>query len=172
MVRWFCGPPISSYAIRLHASWAAQGEKWIQMANSSDERLRVGRSPIILPIAVSLWAFIVPILVITLSKISNGKTDFLSTHSFVIDMIGQLLIDLPAVILFARTQNKPENEIGVQSKTRFRVMSAIVGMVCGILLAALRLLAIGHLMGGGFMGGIPAFTQSFRFGKSMEYCRG
>ena len=85
------------------------------MTNSSDQRLRGVKSPIIMPIAVSLWAFIVPILVIILTKISNWNTDFLSTHSFVIGTIGQLLMDLPAVILFTRIQNKLENEIGIQS---------------------------------------------------------
>ncbi len=134
------------------------------MSNSSDQKLRDGISPIIMPMAVSLWAFIVPFLLILLPKISGWNADFLSTHSFIFGTIGQFLMDLPAVILFTRIQNKPGNEIGVQSKTRDRVISIIVGIVCAMLLAVLRILTIGHLLGGRFMGEVPAFTQSLGLG--------
>jgi len=135
------------------------------MSNRSDQRLSGLRSPIIMPVAVSLWAFIVPILLITLPKISNWNADFLSGHSFIFGTIGQVLMDLPAVILFTRLQYKPENGTGVQRKTRYRVISAIVGIACAMLLAALRIITIGHLLGGRFMGEVPAFTQSLGLGS-------
>jgi hypothetical protein len=114
-----------------------------------------------MPMAVSLWAFIVPILVITITKmVFNWNADFVSAHSYTIGTIGQFLMDLPAVILFTRMRDRPGNITGGRSKTRDRVISITVGIVCAMLLAAMRILTIGHLMGGKFMGGVPAFTQS------------
>jgi hypothetical protein len=131
------------------------------MADSPDEKLRVPRSAILMPIAVSLWAMIGPVLVFTIPTIAfHWSNDFLAAHSYIFGTFAQALMDLPAVILFVRMQNKPGNENGARSKPRDRVISAIVGIVFAGLLAALRVIAIGHLMGGRFMGQVPAFTQS------------
>jgi len=92
--------------------------------------------------------------------IFKWNTDYQFAHLYIIGTIGQLLMDLPAVILINRLCNKLGDETGVKNKTRDRVFSTVVGIVCAILLAAIRILATGKLMGGRFMGGVPAFTQS------------
>jgi hypothetical protein len=135
------------------------------MANSSGQGLKGLRGPMRMPIVVSLWACSVPMLVFAMPKIvPNWNAEFLSAHLFVIGTLGQALIDLPALILFARTQKEPGNESGAQGKTRQRVISAMIGMACAMSLAALRILIMGHLMEGRFMGGVPAFTQALGLG--------
>ena len=136
------------------------------MTDSIEDKLRGSRSAIIVPIAVSLWALIGPILVFIIPMIVfHWSNDFLSAHSYIFGTIAQALMDLPAVILFIRMQYKPGNEIGVQSTPRERVISLIVGIVLAMLLAALRILFMGHVMGGRFMGQVPAFTQSLDLGS-------
>ena len=131
------------------------------MVDSVDEKLKGSRSAIIAPIAVSLWAMIGPMLVFLVPVlVFKWNNSFLAAHSYIFGTIAQTLMDLPAVIFFVRMVNKPGNEMGVHTKPRGRIISLIVGIVGAMVLAALRLLLIGHVLGGRFMGQVPAFTQS------------
>ncbi len=67
-------------------------------------------------------------------------------------------MDIPAVFMFYKLQTLPDKPRG--NNFRNQIISAIVGLICASLLAAIRILAVGHLMGGRFMGEVPAFTQS------------
>jgi hypothetical protein len=133
----------------------------MKMADSSDANLRGIKSSFVMPIAVSLWALIGPILVFIIpTLVLHWSNDYLSAHSYIFGTIAQSLMDLPAVILFIRMQNEPGSEMCGQKKTRDRLISLTVGIAGAVALGALRYLAIGHLMGGRFMGEVPAFTQS------------
>jgi hypothetical protein len=139
-------------------------ERIQQMLNHSAPELKRVGIQIIPPLAVSLWSFILPTLITTAILFNWWTPDYLSAHLYIIGTIGQLLMDLPAVILLIRLRNETSNENDVKNKTRDRVLSAIVGIACAVLLAAIKILLTGHLMGGRFMGGVPAFTQSLDLG--------
>ena len=119
------------------------------------------KSPILIPIAVYLLSFILPALVMVIpAAIFHWNTSFTFSHSYLFGTLGQLLMDLPAVILFSRLQSKGESETDARNKTRDRIVSASLGFGCALLLAILRISLTGKLMGGRFMGEVPAFIQS------------
>ncbi len=131
------------------------------MVKSSDERMRWVKAPIFTPFIVYLVSFILPALVMTMpALLLNWNTDYQSAHLYLIGTAGQLLMDIPAAILLMRLRHN--NMIGIETehRTRDRVMSFVVGIICAVVLAALRFLVNGKLIGGRFMGGVPAFTQS------------
>jgi membrane protease YdiL (CAAX protease family) len=114
-----------------------------------------------MPIAVYLLSFVLPALVMTIPAwIFKWNTDYQFEHLYLFGTLGQLLMDLPAVLLIYRLHSKSEDVSGVKNRTRDPVRSAIVGIVCAMVLAAIRIVLTGKLMGGEFMGGVPAFTQS------------
>ncbi len=122
------------------------------------------RKPIFTPIGVYILSFILPAIIFALPiYLFKWSTDYVMGHSYIIATVGQLWMDLPAVYLFSRLKTLPE--IPVKNKTRDRIISIIVGLVCALSLAGIRILAIGHLMGGRIMGGVPAFTQSLDLGS-------
>jgi len=123
--------------------------------------LRNLRRSIIAPITVYLLSLILPVLVISIpALIFHWNSDYQLAHAYILGTLGQALMDLPTVVLFNRLRERLGNEAGIQNKTRDRVVSMIVGFVCALLLAAIRVLITGKLMGGRFMGGVPAFTQA------------
>jgi hypothetical protein len=118
------------------------------------------QKPIYTPIGVYLLSFIIPAFTLSIPVLLfNWSADYTMSKTYIIGTIGQLLMDLPAVFMFYKLQTIPTNTI--ENTTRNRIISAIVGLLCALLLASIRFLAIGHLMGGRlFMGEVPAFTQS------------
>ena len=141
------------------------------MSNDSGQGLERARLKIIPPLAVALWSGILPTLVIALPAILHWDADYLPAHLYIIGTIGQFLMNLPAVILLMRLRNKTASENSQENKTRHRIVSAIAGIVCAALLAAPRIIT-GHWMGGRFMGGLPAFTQSLALGTPWNMIAG
>ncbi len=86
----------------------------------------------------------------------HGSKDYLTNHIYVVGTIGQLAMDLPAVFLFFRLKNKT----AAPAKWQHRTVSLILGILLAMLLAGVRIFLSGKLMGGRFMGEVPAFTQS------------
>jgi len=128
-------------------------------ADQSPKEMKSGNYPVVLPIMVFLWSCILPALVLAMPVLlPNGSKDYLANHLYLIGTIGQLLIDLPAVFLFFRMMKIEKSPI----RSSHRISSSLVGFLLAALLAAPRFFATGKLMGGGFMGGVPAFTQSLR----------
>ena len=118
------------------------------------------RKPIYTPIGVYLLSFILPALTITIPlTVLNWSNEYMMTRIYVVGTLGQALMDLPAVFMFYKLKTSPENLN--KNNIRTRIISAVVGFICAFVLAALRIVVIGHLMGGRFMGEVPAFTRSF-----------
>lgn len=139
-------------------------EMEIDMQIRANNWMSTIKKPIFTPIGVYLLSIILPATTLGLPfLLFNWTSDYLNAHLYIIGTLGQLLMDLPAVILFSRLHIIPENS--GQNKTRDRIISIIAGIGCAMLLAAFRVLAIGHLMGSRFMGGVPAFTQSLDLGS-------
>jgi hypothetical protein len=135
------------------------------MSNNSGQGLKRARLQIIPPLAVALWSGILPMFIIALPAMLHWEAGYLPAHLYVIGTIGQFLMDLPAVILLIQLRKKTGSENSLENKTRNRIVGAIAGIACAALLAAPRVLITGHLMGGRFMGGLPAFTQSLDLGS-------
>jgi len=134
-------------------------DKENRVQNNIDNWVNNFRKPIYTPIGIYLLSFILPALIMTGPMfLLNWSSDFIMANSYIIATIGQLLMDIPAVFMFFTLQALPKPPS--DNNHRNQVVSVIVGLVCAVLLAALRLLALGHLMGGRFMGEVPAFTQS------------
>jgi hypothetical protein len=142
------------------------------MENNSDQEVKNARPSIWVPVAVYLSSYLLPAIVLGIpTLLFNWTTDYTFTHSYIIATLGQLLMDIPAVFMFARLRDAFGNEAEGRNKTRDRVISAVVGLSLALLFAAPRLLA-GRLMGGAFMGGVPAFTQSLQLASPWNMIAG
>jgi hypothetical protein len=112
---------------------------------------RLKRSTFTTPMAIFLISLIGPASVLGLPLMLGWPPDYLSSRLYYFGTLGQALMDLPAIVMLARTRvdwlgRKPD-----------RVLSIAVGVVGAATLAGAKLAVSGQLT---FMGGIPAFTQS------------
>ena len=131
------------------------------MIDRSDQGSPSARPAVFVPVAVYLSSYLLPALILGIPTILfHWTTDYQFTHSFIFGTLGQLLMDIPAVIMFTRLRDGFGDDAQDRNKTRDRGLSFIVGLVSALLLGGLRLAVAGKLMGGAFMGGVPAFTQS------------
>jgi len=130
------------------------------MQNSINNFVNTLRKPIYIPIGVYLLSLILSALTTTIPlMVWNWSNDYVMAHIYIIGTLGQALMDLPAVFMFYKLKTSHENLN--ENNTRNKIISAVVGLICTFVLAALRIIVLGHLMGGRFMGEVPAFTQSF-----------
>jgi len=130
------------------------------MQNTINNFVNNLRKPIHTPIGIYLLSFILPALTITMPlMVLNWSNDYVLAHMYFIGTLGQALMDIPAVFMFYKLKSLPENQN--ENNIRNRIVSGVVGFICAFVLAALRIVVVGHLMGGRFMGQVPAFTQSF-----------
>ena len=111
----------------------------------------------VVPSIVYVFSLIIPGLIFTIPVfLFHWSKDYQLNHLYSIGTIGQLLMDLPAVFLFLRMNRKSPTPLDPKS----RMASLILGLILAMILAGLRILLSGNLMGGRFMGEVPAFTQS------------
>jgi hypothetical protein len=103
-----------------------------------------------LSLAISALAFTLPAIILHWSK------DYQIQHLYLLGTLAQLLMDLPAVVIFFRM--KPAGTLSFHD--RRSIVSGLLGIAAAAALAGLRILILGRLLGGRFMGEVPAFTQS------------
>ena len=131
------------------------------MIDRSEQGSQSARPSVFVPIVVYLSSYVLPAIALGIPTILfKWTTDTQFTHLYIFGTLGQLLMDIPAVIMFARLRDGFGDEADGRNKVRDRGLSFIVGLVSALLLGGLRLAVAGKLMGGTFMGGVPAFTQS------------
>lgn len=127
------------------------------MNSTSDQKSHHRYSAFIVPLLIYLISFIGPAIVMGIPMTLLGwSKDYQLSHLYVIGTLGQALMDLPAIIMFTRV--RPDDR--GRGRTRDRVISVGSGLGCAVILAGIRIALTGRLMGGAFMGGVPAFTQS------------
>ncbi len=112
---------------------------------------RDARPALATPVAVFLISLIGPAGVLGLPLLLGWSQEDLSSRLYIFGTLGQALMDLPAILMFARGDGKWPSE------PRHHLKSAGAGAVCAMVLAATRLILSGRLV---FMGGVPAFIQS------------
>lgn len=87
----------------------------------------------------------------------------LSQRLWLFGTLGQGLMDLTALgLLVVWKQDAPTATRGDHLR------SALIGLGVAAALAGLRYVALGHVMGGRFMAGVPAFTQAWDGGWSGQ----
>lgn len=111
------------------------------------------RSAFILPLLVYLISVIGPAVVIGISIAIGWSKSYLLSHLYVVGTLGQGLMDLPAVVMFARTHVDGK----WRGRTRDHVISIGAGLACAAVLAGTKIALSGQLV---FMEDVPAFTQS------------
>lgn len=122
--------------------------------HSNNERQSHHRCPaFITPLVVYLISFTGPAIVMGIPIAIGWSKDYLFSHLYVVGTLGQGLMDLPAVVMFARTRADGK----WRGRTRDRVISIGAGLACAAVLAGIKIVLSSQLV---FMGGIPAFTQS------------
>lgn len=109
------------------------------------------RSSLITPITVFLLSLAGPAIVLGLPIVLGWSGDTLSSHLYIFGTLGQALMDLPAIVMLARSNGK---ELGHKHE---HVVSLGAGLACAAALAGVKIAASGRWV---FMGGVPAFTQS------------
>jgi len=125
------------------------------MNSSSSQKSCRRYSGLIVPVLIYLISFVGPAIVMVIPTALLGwSKDYWFSHLHITGTLGQALMDLPAVIMFARIRRHGTG------RGRVRVISAGVGLGCAVILAGIRVALTARLMGGTFMGGVPAFTQS------------
>jgi hypothetical protein len=127
------------------------------MENSPNQKeIKSEKYPALFPILVYVFSLVVPALVMTLPAIVwKWSKDYQVHHLYLIGTLGQLLMDLPAVLLFFRMNKIYPAPTGHKD----RISGAILGLVFAMILAGVRILLSGRIIEGRFMGGVPAFTQ-------------
>jgi hypothetical protein len=111
------------------------------------------RSVFITPLVVYLISFIGPAIVMGIPIAIGWSSVYLFSHLYVVGTLGQGLMDLPAVVMFARTHAD-----GIwRGRTRDHVISMGAGLACAAVLAGTKIALSGQLV---FMKNVPAFTQS------------
>jgi hypothetical protein len=114
----------------------------------------VGLVPLLL---IYLSSLVGPILVMVLpSQVLGWSNAIQSSRLYILGTLGQSLMDLPALIMFFRIRYYAKGGDSLSVHAR----SAGIGLVGAAVFAGLRIAMFGELMGGQFMGGVPAFSQS------------
>ena len=127
------------------------------MSSSSHQKPPYRFSAFLTPLVIYVISFIGPAVVMGIPTMVCGwSKDYLFSHLYVIGTLGQMVMDLPAMVMFTRVRTDDRGH----DRTRDRVISIGVGLGCAVVLAGMRIALTGRLMGGEFMGGVPAFTQS------------
>jgi hypothetical protein len=109
-------------------------------------------SAFITPLVVYSISFAGPAAVMGIATAVLGwSRDLLYSHLYIIGTLGQLLMDLPALIMFVRSDGS------WYSHSRGNLSSIGIGLACAAVLAGLKVALAGRLV---FMAGVPAFTQS------------
>jgi hypothetical protein len=111
------------------------------------------RSAFISPLVVYLISVIGPAVVIGIPMAIGWSKAYLLSHLYLVGTLGQVLMDLPAVVMFTRTRIDGK----WRGRSRDHVVSIGAGLACAAILAGTKIALSGQLV---FMGGVPAFTQS------------
>lgn len=108
-----------------------------------------------------LWIYLVsllgPLLLVVIpTKLLGWSEERQFSNLYLLGTLGQALMDLPALILFLRERPHMRR----YARLSVHISSAGVGLAIAVIFAGMRIALFGELMGGEFMGGVPAFTQS------------
>lgn len=103
------------------------------------------------PIVIFLISLIGPAIVLSLPFILAWQPDYLASHLYLFGTLGQVLMDLPALIMLAH------DKVDWLGRKKEYLPSVGMGIVGAALLAVVKLVISRHIT---FMGGVPAFTLS------------
>lgn len=127
------------------------------MENSSSHISSDHRSALVKPLLIYLVSLLGPLLVVVIpTNLLGWSEEGHFSHLYILGTLGQSLMDLPALIFFLRERPYIRRD----ARLSVHVPSAGVGVAVAVIFAGMRIALFGELMGGGFMGGVPAFTQS------------
>lgn len=125
--------------------------------NNQERSLSIAPMSILTPVLVYIFSLLLPAIAMGIpSVVLQWSKDYQIQHLYLIGTIAQALMDLPAVVLFFRMKTAGNASVRIWKS----IASGLWGIAGAAVLAGLRILIAGRLLGGRFMGEVPAFTQS------------